>query len=139
MKTLMKQFVFLMFIISGILNFAVMQEGLTNTIVNWKASSQYGGYFSRPLIKGLELVFGDSILAIKILIVILALAVLVWLFYALNVKLPSLPKINVEHYEKPEKKSDSSTASRPFFTKETKVTSDSELLRKVSQATGTAF
>lgn len=139
MKTLMKQFILLMFIISGILNFAVMQGELTNAIVDWKASSQYGGYFSRPLIKGLELVFGDSILAIKILIVVLALAVLVWIFYALNVKFPSLPKINVEHYEKPEKKSDSSPVSRPFITKETKITSDSELRRKVSQATGTAF
>ncbi|MDR2416510.1 MAG: hypothetical protein LBD75_08195 [Candidatus Peribacteria bacterium] len=69
MKTLMKQFVLLMFIVSGILNFAVMQEGLTNTLVDWKASSQYGGYFSRPLIKGLELIFGDSLLAVKVLIV----------------------------------------------------------------------
>lgn len=139
MKTLMKQFILLMFIVSGILNFAVMQEGLTNTIVDRKASSQYGGYFSRPLIKGLELIFGDSILAIKIIIVILALAVLVRFFYVLNVKLPSLPKINVENYNKPEKKSDSSMTSKPFITKETKVTSDQELIKKVTQATGTAF
>jgi hypothetical protein len=39
-------------------------------------SSQYGGYFSLPLMKGLEFVFGDSILAIKILIVVMALVVL---------------------------------------------------------------
>jgi hypothetical protein len=139
MKTLMKQFVLLMFVVSGILNFAVMQEGLTNTIINWKASSAYGGYFSRPLIKGLELVFGDSILAIKIIIVVLALALLAWMFYTLNVKLPSLPKINVERYEKPEKKADTSAGAKPFITKESKITSDSELLKKVSQAAGTAF
>ncbi|MDR2416509.1 MAG: hypothetical protein LBD75_08190 [Candidatus Peribacteria bacterium] len=69
----------------------------------------------------------------------MALVVLIWLFYALNVKLPSLPRINVEHYEKPEKKSDIPSSSKPFLTKETKITSDSELLKKVSQATGTAF
>jgi hypothetical protein len=137
MKTLMKQFALLMFVISGILNFPAMQEGLDTGIVNWIASSKYGGYFSWPLIKGLELVFGDSFLAIKILLVIFALAVLVWIFYALNVKLPSLPKLSVEHYEKPEKKAD---ASKPaFITRESRITSDAELAKKVSQAAGTAF
>ena len=57
MKTLIKQFALLMFTISAILNFPVMSEELENGIINWIASSQYGGYFSRPVIKGLELVF----------------------------------------------------------------------------------
>jgi hypothetical protein len=101
MKTLVKQFILLMFFVSGILNFPAMKEGLNGTIVDRMMSSQYGGYFSWPLIKGLELIFGSSILAIKIIVVVLALAVLGWLLYVLNIKLPSLPKINVEKYDKP--------------------------------------
>lgn len=140
MKTLIKQFVLLMFFVSGILNFPAMKEGLNGTVVDWVLSSQYGGYFSWPLIKGLELIFGNSILAIKILIVVLALAVLWWLFYVLNIKLPSLPKINVEKYEKPQpKKNESKSDGRPFLTKEAKVTSDSDLFKKVSQAAGVVF
>jgi hypothetical protein len=138
MKTLMKQFILLMFTVSGILNFPAMSEELENGIVNWLASSQYGGYFSRPLIKGLELVFGNALLAIKILMVIFALAVIIWIFYVLNVKLPSLPKVSLKEYNNPEKKSER-TERTPFITKETTITSDKELREKVEKATGTAF
>jgi hypothetical protein len=140
MKTLVKQFILLMFVISGVVNFSIMQEGnLIGGIVNWGASRQYGGYVSRPLIEGLAWVFGDSLMAIKILIVLIALAILAWMLYALNVKLPSLPKIDVAHYNQPEKKSASSSSSVPSITKESKTTSDTELREKVIQATGTAF
>jgi len=78
-------------------------------------------------------------MAIKIVIVILALVVLIWLLYVLNVKLPSLPKINVERYEKPPPRVDQKSEAKPFITREAKVTSDSDLFKKVSQAAGAVF
>ena len=135
MKTLIKQFVLLMFFVSGILNFPAMKEGLNGTLVDRMMSGQYGGYFSWPLIKGLELIFGDSILAVRIVVVVLALVVIGWLLYVLNIKLPPLPKINVTQYEKPQKKTEKSDG-RPFITREAKITSDSDLFKKVSQAAG---
>jgi hypothetical protein len=55
MKTLLKQFVLLMFVVSGILNFQAMNGEPGSSIVNRVKSAEYGGYFSRPLIKGFEL------------------------------------------------------------------------------------
>ncbi|MDR0369140.1 MAG: hypothetical protein LBH96_00970 [Candidatus Peribacteria bacterium] len=58
----------------------------------------------------------------------------------LNIKLPALPKINVEKYDKHQsKRNDSKSESKPFITKESKVTSDSDLIKKVSQAAGVVF
>ncbi|MDR2541757.1 MAG: hypothetical protein LBD11_08740 [Candidatus Peribacteria bacterium] len=102
--------------------------------MNRVESSQYGGYFSWPLIKGLELLFGQSLWAIRILIIVFALLILVWVFYVLNLKLPSLPKVSLHQEEKPVSRHEES--KKPFITREAKITSDSELLRKVSQATG---
>jgi hypothetical protein len=139
MKTLLKQFALLMFTLSGILNFPAMSEELENGVVNRLTSNQYGGYFSRPLIKLLEAGLGDSIIAIKIIIVICTLVVIVRIFYALNVKLPALPKVSMEHYEKPLPRHSERSEGKPFITRETKITSDAELLKKVEKATGTAF
>lgn len=62
-----------------------------------------------------------------------------WVLYTLNVRLPKLPKVNVEQYQKPLQKDRKVEIrpDKPFITRESQTTSD--LLKKVSQATGTAF
>jgi len=135
MRTLIKQFILLMFFISGILNFAAIPEPAIETIVNWTSSNQYGGYFSRPLIMGLKMIFGTSILAIKILTILWGIGTLVRFFYSLNVRLPSLPKINIEQYEKKE------DPKKKIIKKEIEITngpskpSDDDLIEKVHIAT----
>lgn len=129
-----------MFTLSGIFNFPAMSEGLENGVVNRLASSQYGGYFSRPLIKILELGLGNSLTAIKFFIAICALIVVGFILYSLNVKLPSLPKVSMEKYDKPSPRhsEQSSESKKPFITKEVTITSDAELRRKVEKAAGTS-
>lgn len=60
------------------------------------------------------------------------IAVIAWVLYALNVSLPKLPKINVERESAPEKKH---TKNTPYVTREAQVSSDSDLLKKLEQAT----
>ena len=59
--------------------------------------------------------------------------VLARVLYTLNIKLPKLPKINVEKESAPtpEKKS----TKTPYVTRESQTTSDSDLLKKLAQAT----
>ena len=59
------------------------------------------------------------------------LGVLAWILYVLNVKLPKLPKINIEKESVPvpERKS----AKTPYVTKESQTSSD--LLEKLDKAT----
>ncbi|MBO7504862.1 hypothetical protein J6T66_01575 [bacterium] len=52
--------------------------------------------------------------------------------YVLNVKLPKLPKINVEHESAPA--SEKKQAKTPYVTKESQTSLD--LLNKLEQATG---
>jgi hypothetical protein len=61
------------------------------------------------------------------------IGVLARVLYTLNVKLPKLPKINVERESAPvpEKK----TTKTPYVTREAQVSSDTDLLRKLEQAT----
>ncbi|GHW02851.1 hypothetical protein AGMMS50249_6370 [candidate division SR1 bacterium] len=136
LKTLIKQLILILFIASGILNFQAFfdRNNIENTLVNRTLVNQHGGFFSWPLYKGLELVFGPAALATQIVIIVFALLLLIWLFYRLNVRLPSLPKIQMEKYDKPATKRPSDPRS-PFYI-ESKTTSDAELRQKVSQATG---
>ena len=60
------------------------------------------------------------------------LGVLARVLYVLNVKLPKLPKINVEREEAPKQKQ---TKTTPYVTRESQTTSDSDLLKKLAQAT----
>jgi hypothetical protein len=70
--------------------------------------------------------------------VLFALAVIIRIFYTLNVKLPSLPKVSMEQYEKPSSiRTPERNEGKPFLTRESKITSDAELLQKVKKATGT--
>jgi hypothetical protein len=59
------------------------------------------------------------------------LGVLAWILYVLNVKLPKLPKINIEkeNAPAPERK----TAKTPYVTKESQTSTD--LLEKLDKAT----
>lgn len=132
MKTLIKQFFLLTISISGVCNFQAMPETVSDTIINWADTIKYGGYISRPLLKGLECIFGNSVMAIKIMTVLGGLGVLVRFFYSFNIKLrlPNLPKITIEQYEKPQRKE-----QKPVITKEISVSSDTDLRKKVSLAT----
>ena len=130
MKTLIKQFACLMFLTSGILNFQAIEEGW-NSLVNWTQSIHHGWYCSWPLYWLLESIFGQSKLAIQILIVLMLLWVVAWVLYVLNVKLPKLPKINVER--EPAPVAERKQAKTPYVTKESQTSSD--LLNKLEQAT----
>ena len=61
---------------------------------------------------------------------------LIWaiarVLYTLNIKLPKLPKINVEREAAPVEKK---TAKTPYVTRESQTTSDSDLFKKLEQAT----
>ena len=131
MKTLIKQFICLMFLTSAVLNFQAIEEWW-NTLVNWTQSIHHGWYCSWPIYWILESVFGPSKLAIQILIVLMLVWVVARVLYVLNVKLPKLPKINVEHESAPapEKKQ----SKTPYVTKESQTSLD--LLNKLEQATG---
>ena len=59
------------------------------------------------------------------------IGVVAWVLYVLNVKLPKLPKINVEQEYAPEKK----TTKTPYITRESQTSSDTDLLKKLEQAT----
>lgn len=99
-KTFIKQFFLLMFFASGILNFqALLPSG--EHIINRPIAHQHGGFFSWPLYRLLQKVFGQATLAIQILIVIGAILSLIRVFYKLNVKLPPLPKLSIEKYDNP--------------------------------------
>ncbi len=79
------------------------------------------------------------ITAIYAIVIVLLLGAIVYLLYALNVRLPKLPKINIEQSEKPikkEKKTDSKEDERPTITISRPDISTDDILEKVSQATG---
>ena len=82
----------------------------------------------------MEAIFGPAKLAIQILIILMLLGTIARVFYTLNVKLPKLPKINVEREPAPapEKK----PAKAPYITRESQTSSDSDLLKKLEQGTG---
>ncbi len=120
-----------MFFASGILNFQALIPKPENDIIN--------RFFSRPLYWILQKIFGQAALAIQILIIIGTIATLIRVFYKLNVKIPKLPKVSLEKYEKPSteyRKKEKESWS--FFKIESKTTptSDAELKQKLSQATG---
>ena len=131
MRTLIKQFICLMFIISAVLNFQAIEEWWSS-LVNRSQSVHHWWYCSWPLYRILESIFWHSKIAIQILIILMLIAVIAWVLYALNVSLPKLPKINVERESAPEKKH---TKNTPYVTREAQVSSDSDLLKKLEQAT----
>ena len=130
MRTLIKQFISLMFLTSAVLNFQAIEEWW-ESLVNWTQSIHHWWYCSWPVYWILESVFGPSKLAIQILIILMLLWVVAWVLYSLNVTLPKLPKINVERESAPEKK----PVKTPYVTRESQTSSDSDLLKKLEKAT----
>ena len=61
------------------------------------------------------------------------LCVVARVLYSLNVSLPKLPKINVE--QDPIPAQDKKQSKIPYVTRETKVSTDNDLLKKLEQAT----
>ena len=89
--------------------------------------------------KGLKNGSQSYITAIYVIVIVLLLGAIVYLLYILNVRLPKLPKINIEQSEKPinkEKKTDSKEDERPTITISRPDISTDDILEKVSQATG---
>ena len=129
MKTLIKQFICLMFLTSAVLNFQAIEEW-KDTLVNWAQSIHHGWYCSWPIYWVLESVFWPSKLAIQILIVLMLVWVIARVLYTLNVKLPKLPKINVEREAAPVEKK---PVKAPHVTLESQTSSD--LLKKLEQTT----
>ena len=130
MKTLIKQFVCSMLLTSAVLDFQAIEEWW-ESLVNRSQSFHHWWYFSWPLYRILEQIFWQSKIAIQILIIVMLIAVVVRIFYSLNVTLPKLPKINVERESAPGKKS----VKTPYVTKESQTWSDTDLLKKLEQAT----
>ncbi len=86
MNLIIKQFLVVMILVSGIINFP---------IIDWDTSKyqQFGGYISWPLIELLSAMFGGQSTAVKSFVVILFIWVVAWVLYTFNF---SLPKINVK-------------------------------------------
>ncbi len=85
-KFFVRQFIFLNFLISAILNFP---------IIDWISTKyeQYWWYFSFPLLYFLDKMFWWQAVAIKILILLILLGLIVWILYKMNF---SLPKLNID-------------------------------------------
>lgn len=95
-NTILKQFVALLMVISGILNFPII-DGQS------KIYEQFGGYISRPIIQILTQTLWNNPMAIKVFFIILFAIMIGWVIYAFNI---SMPKINlhIHHDETPVEK-----------------------------------
>lgn len=108
MKTIVKQSVLLMILISWLLNFPIIDNWLiqattTNFAENW-------WYISRPLLRVLDTMFGSQATAIKAFIIILFI-VLIWrIIYSFNISLPKF-SVNVAQYDKPKKTTSKATSA----------------------------
>lgn len=83
MNQLINQSLALLFLISAILNFPII-EWSTNVY------QECGWYISRPLLELLDWMFGWQALAIKVFIILLLIWVIMWILFTFNFKLPSV-------------------------------------------------
>lgn len=83
MRTIFNQFLILLFIISAIFNFQV----LDNPQLPYE---QFWWYFSRPLLWVLDSMFGGQATAIKAFTLLLLVCRIGWVIYSHNFKLPSM-------------------------------------------------
>ena len=94
---MIKQFLVVMVLVSGILNFPVLDwTGTTYQEAWW--------FLSWPVLWILESMFGGKPVAVKTFVIILFALCIWWILYTFNF---SLPKISIQNYDKPksEKKS----------------------------------
>jgi S-DNA-T family DNA segregation ATPase FtsK/SpoIIIE len=96
MKLLIKQFMIVMVIVSGILNFPIID----GEIIKYE---KLGGYVSRPVIFILDALFGGKALAVKVFIIIALIVAVIWILYSLNFSLPKL-NIHLHQDERPKDK-----------------------------------
>ncbi len=117
---LIKQFVVVMVLVSGIINFPIIDGDTTKY-------QAFGWYISWPLIEILNAMFGSQAVAVKSFIIILFIGSVAWVLYTFNF---SLPKINVK-LEKYKRKHTSKSSSRP--SRATKQTTDA-IAKKINQS-----
>ena len=95
-RTITKQYILLLMLISGILNFPIL-DGQSNDY------GQFGGFLSWPLLRGLKQMLGANPTAIKIMVIFFFLCLVAWVVYSFNIK---VPKVNIslpERAERPDK------------------------------------
>lgn len=125
MNLIIKQFLLVMLLVSGIINFP---------IIDWDTSQyqQFGWYISWPLIKILDAMFGGQPTAIKSFIVILFIGSIVRVLYTFNF---ALPKINLK-VDKYKTKSASKTKSRYSTTTKQKTDAIAQKINETKQDFG---
>lgn len=94
MKLIMRQFMLMMFLISAVINFPIIDGDLNKYETLW-------WYISRPIIALLQVMFGHKAIATKAFIIILLVLAVVWILYSFNF---SFPKISLQTETKPKKK-----------------------------------
>jgi FtsK/SpoIIIE family/Ftsk gamma domain/FtsK alpha domain len=87
-RMLTKQFFILLFLVSALLNFPVLDNAKWNLYTNW------WGYISWPIFWLLSKVFGDNPMAVKWMIITLFFVLIIWIFYKFNIPVP-IPRLNI--------------------------------------------
>ncbi len=125
MNLIIKQFLAVMILVSGIINFPII-DGVTSQY------QQFGWYISWPLIELLSAMFGWQAMAIKSFIVILFIGSVAWILYTFNF---SLPKINVK-LEKYKNKSTSKSTAKNTRTAQQKADAIAKKINETKQDFG---
>ncbi|MEF2176160.1 MAG: DNA translocase FtsK [Candidatus Absconditabacteria bacterium] len=79
-KHIFKKSAILMLFICAILNFQILDEGLTGNIIDEK-----GGYLGYGLLRVSDIIFGSQISAIKIFFTTLTIGMTLWIIYSINI------------------------------------------------------
>lgn len=102
MNLIIKQFLVVMVLVSGIINFP---------IIDWDTSKyqSFWWYISWPLIELLNAMFGSQATAVKVFIIVLFVGSVIWILYTFNF---ALPKINfkVDKYKSTQSTKNTSTS-----------------------------
>lgn len=122
MRLIIKQFLVIMLLVSALLNFSV---------IDWTSTSyQANGWFiSWPLIRIFDSMFGWQSVAVKTIIIILFVMTIARILYTFNF---SLPKINLQSYDKPQKKAKSK--SRKSYEDEDEDEDDQPQTQEISRS-----
>jgi hypothetical protein len=84
-----------MILVSAIINFPLLDGEKLDY-------EKLGGYISWPLLAGLNALFGEKAIAIKVFIILLFLLVVAWILYSFNFSLPKL-NISLKEEKRPER------------------------------------
>ncbi|MCF7834859.1 DNA translocase FtsK [Candidatus Gracilibacteria bacterium] len=122
MRLIIKQFLVIMLLVSALLNFSVIDGTSTSYQAN-------GGFISWPLIRIFDSMFGGQSVAVKTIIIILFVMTIARILYTFNF---SLPKINLQSYDKPQKKAKSK--SRKSYEDEDEDEDDQPQTQEISRS-----